>query len=143
MAKRKGKRKTSIKYPTIKVQGPSSWIEFNYPTWEESRTAINHIRQETRGIIRREVDIERGNIIRPVEGFEVGDAETALVDMIWELACSKFADWNWVDGEDTLLPPMNEMDPGELLQPELGVILELTQDLFGLKDLEDEGKARS
>ena len=138
----KGKRKSTHKYPTIKVQGASSWIEFNIPTWAESRDAINEVRTNTKSLITREIDIERGTVIRPSADIDIGDAETALVDMIWTLAVNKFNTWNWVDNDGNFLPPMNEMDPGDLLQPELGAILEITQDLYGLRDLEEEGKAR-
>ena len=142
MAKRKGKRKSTKKYPTVNAQGPASWIEFGIPTWNESRDAINHIRKETRGMLRREVDAERKSRVTPIEGFLPEEAESALVDMIWELACSKFLEWNWTDEEGSDLPAMTDMDPGDLLQTELGVVLETTQDLFGIKDLEEEGKAR-
>lgn len=142
MAKRKGKRRSTKKYPTIHAQGPASWIEFSIPTWNESRDAINHIRKETRGMLRREVDAEKQDRVTPAEGVSPEEAETALVDMIWELACSKFVDWNWADEEDNSLPAMTDMDPGDLLQTELGVVLEITQDLFGIKDLEEEGKAQ-
>lgn len=142
MAKRKGKRKSTVKYPTIKAQGPSSWVEFDVPTWEEARDAINHVRKEGRGMIKRHFDTEKGVRLEPTENFLPEEAEAALVDMLWELTVSKFRDWNWCDDEGNDLPPASEMDPGELLQTELGVVLELTQDLFGIKDLEEEGKAR-
>lgn len=142
MATRKGKRKTTIKYPTVKAQGPASWIEFVIPTWDVSRDATNHMRKESRTLFKREIDTVTGSSVKAGEGFKPEEAEGALVDMLWELVVSKFHAWNWCDDEGNDLPPAPEMDPGDLLQTELGVILEIVQDLFGIKDLEEEGKAR-
>ena len=142
MAKRKGKRRTTTTYPTTKAQGASSWIKFNIPTWEEARAALTHIRVESRGIVKQQSDAEGRVTTVPIETFKPEEAETALVDMLWDLAVSKFHSWNWCDEDGNDLPPAPEMDVGDLLQTELGVVLECAQDLFGIKDLEEEGKAR-
>lgn len=135
-----GRRKTTHKYVTARAQGPQSWIEFKIPTWAESREAINSMRDDARSLIQR----DSGSLaLLPKEDQELGDVENQLVDMIWGLATAKFHDWNWCGEDGEPLPPMNEMEPGDLLQPELGLILEITQDLYGLRDLDEAGKARS
>lgn len=142
MAKRKGKRRTTTTYPTIKGQGVSSWIKFIIPTWEEARDAITLIRVESRTMVKQQTDAEGILQTVPAGTFKPEEAETALVDMLWELAVSKFESWNWCDVDGKDLPALPQMNPGDLLQTELGVVLECVQDLFGIKDMEEEGKAR-
>ncbi len=139
---RKGKRKSTRKFVTVEVQGPASWVEFKIPTWNESRDAVQGVRKDAKKYIRREVDKEHGVRIVPQEDVDVDEAETALVDMLWELASAKFVAWNWVDDDGELLPSLPEIDPGDLLGPEMHKILNIVQSLYGITDEDDEGKVR-
>lgn len=135
----KGQRKSTRKYVTAEVQGPSSWIEFRIPTWQQSRDAIKHVREDARKYIQMDVSSDRDVVVRPAADVDLDDVETALVDMLWQLAVDQFVDWNWVDENGEFLPPLPEMQPGDLLGPEVQKVMALMQRLFGIAS-DEEGK---
>jgi hypothetical protein len=135
----KGQRKNTRKFVTVEVQGPASWVEFRIPTWKQSREAIKHVREDARKYIQRDVGRDRDVVLRPTADFEVDEVEAALVDMLWQLAVEQFVDWNWVDDNGELLPPLPEIDLGDLLGPEVQKIMKIMQSLFGISE-DDEGK---
>lgn len=126
----KAQRKATHRYPSVRVQGPSSYVEFQKPTWQEIREAVGQIREDSKKLIRRAVNSEKGVYATTAEGTTVQDAEDALSDMLWDLAIDKFLSWNWVDDDGEPLPPLPEIEQGDLLGDEIQFIFKTVQQLY-------------
>lgn len=141
MAKRSagvGRRQNTKKYPTPAVQGPRSYISFYKPTWEEIRQAVDDIREKTK----KYIDVTAEQPIRRTKAQTMADeateVESSLSEMLWDLACEKFHEWNWADEEGEPLPNLPDLEMGELLGDEVRDIFRAVQKLY-MMDEEEEG----
>lgn len=137
-----GRRKRVRKFPSVEVQGPSSFVEFERPTWGEIRDGVNQIRTQTRKILGSgdaSFAVARGGGIAP-RGEAATELEDSLTDSLWVLAVDQFTGWNWVDDEGEPLAPLPELEMDDLLGDEVEFIFECIQRIYKMTDEEREGK---
>lgn len=120
------RRQNTRKFVSTKVQGPTSYISFFKPTWEEIRDAADNLRATGK------------EMTNPEGRLDAGKAEETLSTNLRELAASKFEEWNWVDDEGEPLLPLPEIELGALYGDEVDFLFTCIQRLYMLQE-EPEG----
>ena len=139
MAKRiaKGSRENTRRFSTP-VQGPRAYIVFNKPTWGEIRETVADVRKKTKKYISATVDRSEGRV---AESSEIaGDTEEKLSTTLWDLACTRFSEWNWVDDDGELLPPLPQVELDDLYGDEVQAIFDAVQRMYMMSDEDEEAE---
>ncbi len=131
----KGSRKSVRKFLTP-VQGSRAYIVFNKPTWGEIRETVADVRKKTKKYISATIDRSKARVAEASE--QASEVEDKLSTTLWDLACERFKDWNWVDDDGNLLDPLPEVEVDDLYGDEVQEIFEAVQKMYMMSD-EDEG----
>lgn len=116
-------RQNTRKFVSTAVQGPASYISFFKPTWREIRDAADELRAT-------------GKEFTDGTSIDASQAEEVLSTNLWGLCVAKFDEWNWVNDENEDLPPLTEMDVGELYGDEVDFLFNCVQRLYMLSEEE-------
>jgi len=140
MAKRSaavGKRQNVIKYPTP-VQGPRAYVIFSKPTWGEIRAAVDIVRDRTKEYVSAVAAIKAGKKVAVKD--KAKETETALSDTLWEFACDKFQEWNWVNDDGEPLGDLPQMDLDNLYGDEVQAIFAAIQELYMMSEADEDSE---
>ena len=141
MAKRQAavaKRQNVKKFPT-KVQGSRSYISFYKPTWGEIRMAVDIVRDRTKDYITATSALTTGEPL--TAGKEATEVENTLSSTLWDLACDKFHEWNWVDDDGVPLEALPQVNMDDLYGEEVQAVFNIVQELYMMStaDKDSEG----
>lgn len=133
------RRARTYKFPSVSVQGPSSYVEFGKPSWGEIRETVDEIREMTTKILSENRAEVKGGSFVP-RGNLAGEVEDTLSGKLWEIAREKFISWNWIGDDEEPLPPLTEVLMDDLLGDEVEFIFSCVQILYKMTDDERSGK---
>ncbi len=140
MAKRSaavGKRQNVKKFKTP-VQGPRAYIIFKKPTWGEIRETVDTVRDRTKEYVSAIATITAGKEV--AVGDKAKDAEGVLANTLWELACGKFQEWNWVNDDDEPLEDLPQVSLNDLYGEEVQAIFMIIQELYMMSDADEDSE---
>ena len=133
----KGSRKSVRKFKTP-VQGARAYIVFDKPTWGEIRETVADVRKKTKKYISATLDQSKARV---AEASEIaGDTEDKLSSTLWDLASARFSEWNWVDDDGELLPPLPQVELDDLYGDEVQEIFNAVQKMYMMSDEEEEAE---
>jgi hypothetical protein len=130
----KGSRKNTRRFSTP-VQGSRAYISFYKPTWGEIRETVEDVRKKTKKYISATVDKSRARLAEASEN--ASEVEEKLSTTLWDMACDKFHEWNWVDDDGELMGPLPQLELDNLYGDEVQEIFNAVQKMYMMSD-EDE-----
>ncbi len=133
----KGSRKSIRKFKTP-VQGARAYIVFDKPTWGEIRETVADVRTKTKKYISATVDKSRARVAEASE--QASEVEEKLSTTLWDLACSRFNEWNWVDDDGSLLDPLPQVELDDLYGDEVQAIFDAVQKMYMMSDEDEEAE---
>ncbi len=140
MAKRStavGKRQNVKKFKTP-VQGPRAFIIFNKPTWGEIREAVDIVRDRTKEYVSEIASIAAGKEV--AVGDKAKDAEGVLSETLWNFACDKFQEWNWVDNDGEPLGELPQVNLDNLYGEEVQAVFKIIQELYMMSEADEDSE---